>query len=148
MLAKKIKYTDYNGEEQVEKFYFNLNKAEILEMEISRNGGYQAFLKRIINSRDQEEIARIFKNMILKSYGIKTDDGKGFIKSDKLREEFEQSAAYSELYWELVTNADKAAEFFNGLIPEALVQQLNKDMKEKGFTSQEEYAQSILDQDD
>lgn len=148
MLVKKITYTDYNGNEQTEKFYFNLTKSEILEMEIGKNGGYKEYLKRLINSRDQEEIAAIFKKFILKSYGIKSDDGKRFIKSDELSKEFEQTEAYSELYWDLVTDTNKATEFFNGLIPQALSVQLDKDMKEKGFKSQEEYVQSVLDEDE
>jgi hypothetical protein len=147
MLVKKITYTDYNGEEHTEKFYFNLTKAEILEMEISKNGGYQEYLKRLVNTRDQEEIAGIFKKFILKSYGIKSDDGKRFIKSEELSKEFEQTEAYSELYWELITDTAKAAEFFDGLMPKALVVELEKDMKAKGFNSKEEYAQSILDED-
>ena len=138
MLVKKISYTDYNGEPQTEKFYFNLTKAEILEMEITKNGGYQTYLKRLINSRDQEEIAGIFKKFILKSYGVKSDDGKRFIKSEELSKEFEQTEAYSELYWELVMDPNKAAEFFNGLMPAPLIASLEKDMKEKGFDNQEE----------
>ena len=147
MLAKKITYTDYNGVEQTEKFYFNLSKAELVELQIGKNGGYQEYLKRLINSRDQEEIASIFKMFILKSYGIKSDDGKRFIKSEELSKEFEQTEAYSELYCELVTDTNKATEFFNGLMPQALVAQIQSDMQAKGIKSQEEYVEKILDED-
>lgn len=145
MLTKKITYTDFNGEQQTEKFYFNLSKAELLEMEIGKNGGYQNYLKRLINSRNQEEIASIFKMFILKSYGIKSDDGKRFIKSEEISKEFEQTDAYSELYCELVTDTKKAAEFFNGLIPQALSIEIEKDMQAKGIKSQEEYAKKMLE---
>ncbi len=145
MLTKKITYTDFNGEQQTEKFYFNLSKAELLEMEIGKNGGYQNYLKRLINSRNQEEIASIFKMFILKSYGIKSDDGKRFIKSEEISKEFEQTDAYSELYCELVTDTKKATEFFNGLIPQALSVEIEKDMQAKGITSQEEYAKKLLE---
>lgn len=145
MLTKKITYTDFNGEQQTEKFYFNLSKAELLEMEIGKNGGYQNYLKRLINSRNQEEIASIFKMFILKSYGIKSDDGKRFIKSEEISKEFEQTDAYSELYCELVTDTKKATEFFNGLIPQALSIEIEKDMQAKGIKSQEEYAKKMLE---
>lgn len=145
MLTKKITYTDFNGEQQTEKFYFNLSKAELLEMEIGKNGGYQNYLKRLINSRNQEEIASIFKMFILKSYGIKSDDGKRFIKSEEISKEFEQTDAYSELYCELVTDTKKATEFFNGLIPQALSVEIEKDMQAKGIKSQEEYAKKMLE---
>jgi hypothetical protein len=145
MLTKKITYTDFNGEQQTEKFYFNLSKAELLEMEIGKNGGYQNYLKRLINSRNQEEIASIFKMFILKSYGIKSDDGKRFIKSEEISKEFEQTDAYSELYCELVTDTKKATEFFNGLIPQALSVEIEKDMQAKGIKSQEEYAKKLLE---
>lgn len=145
MLTKKITYTDFNGEQQTEKFYFNLSKAELLEMEIGKNGGYQNYLKRLINSRNQEEIASIFKMFILKSYGIKSDDGKRFIKSEEISKEFEQTDAYSELYCELVTDTKKATEFFNGLIPQALSVEIEKDMQAKGVKTQEEYAKKMLE---
>lgn len=145
MLTKKITYTDFNGEQQTEKFYFNLSKAELLEMEIGKNGGYQNYLKRLINSRNQEEIAAIFKMFILKSYGIKSDDGKRFIKSEEISKEFEQTDAYSELYCELVTDTKKATEFFNGLIPQALGVEIEKDMQAKGVKTQEEYAKKMLE---
>ena len=130
MLKKTIKYTDYNGVERTEDFYFNLNKAEIMEMQLTTVGGLDAYLKKIISAQDTPTLMRIFKDLVLKSYGVKSDDGRRFIKNEKLREEFEQTEAYSILYMELSTDADAAAAFVNGIIPADVAKQLPKDPNE------------------
>lgn len=130
MLKKTIKYTDYNGVERTEDFYFNLNKAEIMEMQLTTVGGLDAYLKKIISAQDMPTLMRIFKDLILKSYGVKSDDGRRFIKNEKLREEFEQTEAYSILYMELSTDAESAAAFVNGIIPADVAKQLPKDPNE------------------
>lgn len=117
MLVKKIKYTDYNGVEKEEEFYFNLNKAELMELEIGTVGGFGENIKKIVDSKDNAAILNTFKKLVLAAYGVKSEDGKRFIKSDKLREEFQQTEAYSELFMELATNADAASAFFNGIVP-------------------------------
>ena len=130
MLTKTIKYTDYNGVERTEDFYFNLNKAGIMEMQLTTVGGLDAYLKKIISAQDMPTLMRIFKDLVLKSYGVKSDDGRRFIKNEKLREEFEQTEAYSILYMELSTDADAAAAFVNGIIPADVAKQLPKDPNE------------------
>ena len=130
MLKKTIKYTDYNGVERTEDFYFNLNKAEIMEMQLTTVGGLDAYLKKIISAQDMPTLMRIFKDLVLKSYGVKSDDGRRFIKNEKSREEFEQTEAYSILYMELSTDADAAAAFVNGIIPADVAKQLPKDPNE------------------
>ena len=130
MLKKTIKYTDYNGVERTEDFYFNLNKAEIMEMQLTTVGGLDAYLKKIISAQDMPTLMRIFKDLVLKSYGVKSDDGRRFIKNDQLREEFEQTEAYSILYMELSTDAEAAAAFVNGIIPADVAKQLPKDPNE------------------
>ena len=130
MLKKTIKYEDYNGVERTEDFYFNLNKAEIMEMQLTTVGGLDAYLKKIISAQDMPTLMRIFKDLILKSYGVKSDDGRRFIKNEKLREEFEQTEAYSILYMELSTDAESAAAFVNGIIPADVAKQLPKDPNE------------------
>lgn len=130
MLKKTIKYTDYNGVERTEDFYFNLNKAEIMEMQLTTVGGLDTYLKKIISTQDVPTLMRIFKDLVLKSYGVKSDDGRRFIKNDQLREEFEQTEAYSILYMELSTDADAAAAFVNGIIPADVAKQLPKDPNE------------------
>lgn len=115
MLEKTIKYTDYNGEVREEKFYFNLNKAEITEMELSTEGGLTEMIKKVVAEKNVPEIMKIFKNLILASYGEKSADGKRFIKNKELAEAFSQTEAFSDLFMELATNADAASEFVNGI---------------------------------
>ena len=117
MLKKNIKYTDYNGVERNEDFYFNLSKAEITEMELSTTGGLAEMINKVVAAQDVPSIIKIFKELILKAYGEKSPDGKRFIKSEELSREFSQTEAYSNLFMELATNAEKAAEFVNGIVP-------------------------------
>lgn len=117
MLKKKITYTDYNGTERTEDFYFNLTKAEIMEMELGTNGGLVEMIQRIVDAQDAPSIIKVFKDVILKSYGEKSPDGKRFIKSKEISDAFSQTEAYSQLFMELATDADAAAEFVNGIVP-------------------------------
>ena len=117
MLKKTITYTDYNGAERTEDFYFNLTKAEVLEMEMSVSGGLAEMINRIVAAKDQPSIMKIFKDLILKAYGVKSPDGKRFIKSDEISAEFAQTEAYSQLYVELATDANSASAFVNGIVP-------------------------------
>lgn len=117
MLKKTIKYTDFNGEERNEDFYFNLTKAEVAELEMSINGGLSAMIEKISNEQDNVAIMKIFKELILKSYGEKSIDGKRFVKSEELSTAFSQTEAYSELFMEIATDPDKAVKFFENIIP-------------------------------
>lgn len=117
MIKKTIKYTDYNGKVREEDFYFNLNKAELTEMEFSHDGGLTGLIERVVKEQDNKEIIRIFKDLVLKAYGVKSDDGRRFIKNDELRDSFAQTEAYSELFMELATDADAASAFINGITP-------------------------------
>lgn len=117
MLKKTITYTDYNGSERTEDFYFNLTKAEIMEMEMSTSGGLTEMINRIVAAQDAPAIIDIFKKLILKAYGVKSPDGKRFVKSEELSTEFSQTEAYSQLFMELATNADEASKFVNGIVP-------------------------------
>ena len=117
MLKKTIKYTDYNGETREEDFYFNLSKAEITEMELSKEGGMSEYIKKISAAQNGPELIKLFKEIITKSYGEKSLDGKRFIKNKDLTEAFTQTEAYSELFVELASNADEAVKFINGIMP-------------------------------
>lgn len=117
MLKKTITYVDYNGSERTEDFYFNLTKAEIMEMELSTTGGLSEMISRIVAAKDAPAIIKVFKELILKAYGQKSADGKRFVKSAALSEEFEQTEAYSILFMELATDADAAAKFVNAIVP-------------------------------
>lgn len=117
MLKKTITYTDYNEITHTETYYFNLSKAECMEMEMSTSGGLTEMINKIIETRDVPAIIKIFKDLILKAYGVKSPDGKRFIKSEELSTAFAQTEAYSVLFMELATNAEEAAAFVNGIMP-------------------------------
>ena len=128
MLKKTIAYTDYNGVERKEDYYFNLNKAEITKMELSHAGGLSEMIKRVVNTGDNAQIVKIFQDLILMAYGEKSDDGKRFVKiapdGHRLADDFAQTEAYSELFMELAFDADEAAKFVNGIIPADVAKQL------------------------
>ena len=130
MYKKTLTYEDFNGETVTEDLYFNLSKAEILEMNFHLQGGLMNYAQSIINARDSESLANLFKDLLLKSYGEKTPDGKHFMKNEKIRQEFECSVPYEILYVELSTNDVAAAEFFNGIVPKELREEYNKMEKE------------------
>lgn len=118
MLKKTIKYTDYNGNEREEDFYFNLSKAELMEMELGTTGGMTELIKKIVNEQDNAKIMKLFKEILLKSYGEKSLDGKRFVKSEELSKEFEQTEAYSELLVELISGGEETiSAFINSIIP-------------------------------
>lgn len=120
MFKKTVKYTDYNGQERQEDFYFNLTKAEVLEMELSTTGGLSAMIQGIIDAKDMPQLIKIFKELVLKSYGKKSPDGRRFIKSQELTDEFAQTEAYSEIFMELATNDVAAAAFVEGITPKGI----------------------------
>lgn len=121
MLKKTITYTDYNGTERTEDFYFNLSKAEIMEMELSTTGGLAEMIQNIVKAQDAPAIIKVFKELVLKAYGEKSADGKRFVKvgqdGNALSAAFAETEAYSNLFMELATDSDKAAEFVNGIVP-------------------------------
>lgn len=117
MLMKEITYDDYDGNKRTEKFYFNLNKAELTEMEMAKDGGLVKTIEVIIETEDNKRIIEIFKDLILKAYGEKSLDGKRFKKSQEIRDSFAQTEAYSELFMELATNDKAAAAFIDGITP-------------------------------
>lgn len=121
MLKKTIKYTDYNGVERNEDFYFNLSKAEIMDMQLGKTGGLADFISTLVKTQNVPEIIRIFKEIILKAYGEKSADGKRFMKVDSdgqpLSLGFSETEAFSDLYMELATDSKAAAEFINGIVP-------------------------------
>lgn len=117
MFKKTVTYTDYDGVERTETFYFNLSEAEIVEMELGTEGGWRERMQRIIDSKDAPTIMREFKKLIMLSYGIKSDDGRRFIKSEDISRDFTQTEAYNQIFMELVTDAKAAADFANGIAP-------------------------------
>ena len=127
MLKKTVIYNDYNGVERTEDFYFNLSKAELMEMEMSISGGLTEMIEKIVATKDAPAIIKIFKELVLKAYGEKSADGKRFEKKNgALAEAFAETEAYSQIFMELATDADKAAEFVNGIMPSDIAKQLPK----------------------
>lgn len=117
MVKETITYVDYNGVERTEDFYFNFKESEVMELEMSTTGGLAEMINRIVQAQDAPAIINIFKKLVLDAYGVKSPDGKRFIKTQALREEFEQTEAYSQLFMKLATDADAASKFVNGIIP-------------------------------
>lgn len=132
MLKRTETFTDFDGTVRTEDFYFNLTKAELTEMQMSEVGGLEKRLKGIIMAQDGVRIMAFFKDILLKSYGVKSADGRRFIKNDEVREEFEQTEAYSQIFMDLVTDADKMADFIKAVIPSDLSEQVDEEMKKQG----------------
>lgn len=127
MIKWPITYVDFEGNEQTEEYRFHLSKSELMEMNFSQSGGMEKMLQRIINTKDTQKIIEVFKDIILRSYGELSDDGKRFIKvkdGHKLADDFAQTQAYDELFMLLATDDQKAAEFINGIIPKALAEEI------------------------
>lgn len=138
MFKKIIKYEDFNGQQREEPFYFNLSKAELMEMELSTQNGVEEMIRMLIATKDNAKIVQIYKELILKSYGIKSEDGTRFIKSQELRDAFEQSNAYSEFFIEMMSSSETQSQFINGVIngvnmPEMKEEDVIAKLKEMGY---------------
>lgn len=127
MLKRTIKYEDYNGEQREENFFFSLNKAELLRMNMSKRGGMATYLQNLAEEKDPEKITKIFEEMILTAYGVKSDDGTRFVKSPEVVADFKNSAAYSELFYELATDTDKFIDFVIGIVPADMADEIRKN---------------------
>lgn len=121
MLKRTINYTDFNDQPQSDEFYFHLSKAELVRLEFGVHGGLEAALKKMIESEDKAEILAIFEKIVQGSYGIKSEDGKNFLKTPAILSDFQSSAAYDALFTELITDEKEMAKFINGIIPKDLV---------------------------
>lgn len=117
MLKKNVTYTDFNGIERTEDFYFHFYEHELAEMELSKTGGLSTAIQKAVAAKDQTAIIGIFKDIVLKAYGEKSEDGKRFVKSNEITTAFTQCPAYSIIFMELATNDEAAAEFVNNVIP-------------------------------
>lgn len=121
MIKKTYTFTDYAGNERTEDYYFYLNDAEVIKMELGVDGGFTEKIKRIIAARDIPEIIKVFDEMIDASYGVKSPDGREFVKSPEITAKFKQCEGYSKLFKDFVSKEGFAAEFFNQLIPHDIV---------------------------
>ena len=141
MIKKTITYTDYNGLEREEDFYFNLSEAEIAQMELGTAGGYTEYLKKITSAKDVPSLSKLFKEIIMKAYGVKSEDGRRFIKNDQVRADSEHTEAFSKIYMAFITDDKKAAEFMNGILP-ANIQQ--RAMEEEAKRSLEQASLEVV----
>ena len=130
MLTREASYTDYNGVNRKEILYFNLEPAELMEMELGTTGGLTQMINRVIAAQDNATLVRIFKELILKAYGEKSDDGKRLVKSEAISTAFSQTRAYSDLFMELVTDAEKAAACVNGIVPEEIAEKAKEQQEQ------------------
>jgi hypothetical protein len=126
MIKKTITYEDYNGLTRTEDFFFNITKAEAADIELGIEGGFSEMVNKIVQTQSKPQLIEIFKKMIRLSYGVKSADGRRFMKSEEIWNEFAQTEAYSILYMELGSDAEKAAEFFNGILPKDLTKDAPK----------------------
>lgn len=131
MLEKKIKWKDYDGNDREETFYFHLSTSEVVEW-ITSTGNYtlDKALFRVTEERNAKDIINVFKDLIKRSYGVKSLDGRNFFKTDEEWNKFYYTEAYSQLFMELMQDAKKASDFFNAIIPPDLANELQKVMKE------------------
>lgn len=141
MIKKTVKYTDYNGIERTENCYFNITKSEAMEMQFESGGNLPDILQKMIDEKDQVKLGRMFKDLIVKTYGIKSDDGKRFIKSKEISEAFEQTPAYDEIYMDLLTHEDHAVAFVKGILPADVAKEIAKEEAKKALP--EEPAQIV-----
>ena len=130
MYKKTITYEDYNGSTRTEDFYFNLTEAEVTEMQLSVKGGFAEMINNMVKANDLGSLIGIMKEMIIKSYGIKSEDGRRFIKKPEYVEEFTETPAFSALYMELATDEKAAANFINKVMPAKFVAEAEKNAKE------------------
>lgn len=128
MLKKTIKFTDYDGNPREEDFFFNLNKAELTIMEMSEVGGFKKKMERVIKAQDGPALIKAFQDIIHASYGVKSPDGRQFIKNEEVFEEFRQTEAYSELIMELLSDEQGAADFISKVLPPDVVAEASAEM--------------------
>ena len=139
MLKKTVSYKDYNGKERTDELYFNLDEGELMEMEMSVNGGYTTMIERVVKEEDNVKLFQIFKEFVLKSYGEKSSDGKYFLKEDEygrpLVRKFLQSKAYSALMMEFMSKTESFTEFVNGIIPAEMVEKAKETNRQAAFST-------------
>lgn len=124
MIKKTVTYKDLNGKERTETFYFHYFESEIMDMEMSEEGGLAERIQRIIDAKDQASLLKVIKKFVIDAYGVKSDDGRRFTKSQEVKDAFVECPAYSKIYMELLTNDELAAEFVNKVVPEDMADKL------------------------
>lgn len=116
MLKREIIYENYDGVEIKETFYFNLTRSEIVMMGMEDDGDLAERLKAIVDTKDGKQIVKVLHDLLLRSYGEKSSDGRRFVKSPELSKAFSETPAFDILFDEIL-DPDKALDFINALIP-------------------------------
>lgn len=131
MLKKTITYTDYDGMERTEDFWFNLSKTELTKLDAELPGGVLGVLRKIIDKKDRKALVDFIETLILRSYGEKTFDGKRFVKTPEMAEEFMQTPAYDELFMSILSDTDSQTSFINGVIPQSMAKEIEQTDKKQ-----------------
>ena len=130
MYKTVVTFENYDGEQRQMEVMCALTEAEVVELEVSWDGGLKSVLEKIIQEKDQKRMVEMMKMLITKSYGKKSIDGNKFIKNQEVLDDFMQTPAYSELFMLLSTDAEEASKFVNGIIPKKLAERA-KALEEK-----------------
>jgi AAA15 family ATPase/GTPase len=136
MLKRSITYTDFDDEEVTEEFYFNLSKTEIIAMETKKKGGFSAWIQEMVKIEDTPVLMKEFETFILMTYGEKSPDGKRFVKTDEIQNQFKYSAAYDVLFWELFTDEEKMADFVAGVMPKEAQEKAREEIAKQKATTE------------
>jgi hypothetical protein len=131
MVKKTVKNVDFDGNEGTEDFYFHLTEQELSEWELSVDGGLSTVLRKIIKSKDEKALIEIYKDLLTRSYGVKTQDGRSFVKNQEALDNFIYTQAFSDIYMELATNDKAASEFVNGVIPASVMAKAKEEEEAK-----------------
>lgn len=129
MLVKKIKFTDFFGNEREAEYYFHMSEAEAFKADLKTTGGLERKLKNMTEKQDVPAFATMLDKIILDSYGHISDDGESFEKDPEATKKFEGSKAYSILFKELVTDGNKCIEFIKGILPKEMQDRINEAIK-------------------
>lgn len=119
MIKKVVSYVDYDGNARVENFYFNLTQTELTDLSVKHSGGLNDYIQSIIDAKDVKELYSLFKEIIDMSYGKKSEDGRRFMKSQEILDDFKQTLGYDKLVVSLANDEEEAAAFIKGVIPSA-----------------------------
>lgn len=137
MLKKTVSYTDFNGVQHTEDFYFHLSKAELTNNELSEDS-ISALLRSMVgtpeNPKNPEDIEpaaviNILEKILIMGYGIKSEDGM-FFRRLKNPEDFKYHPAYDEIFMELMSDPDKYSAFIKGILPADVEAEAEKRLSE------------------
>lgn len=127
MIIKNIECEDFRGNKYTEEAAFHLTEPELADMTYSKEGGLDKYVEKIAKEEDQQKIIELLKELILKSYGKISEDGKRFVKTEEAAKEFAQTNAYNTLFMEFATDAEKASEFVNGIVPKSMLNSVSNE---------------------